>query len=50
LIDANHLINRATIVGTENDLWDYYAQTTSDFVDYINDAPTIIEADKGDKE
>lgn len=46
LIDADALIKRATTVGETDDLWDYYPQATQDFVDYVNDAPTIIESEE----
>lgn len=46
LIDADALIKRATTVGETDDLWDYYPQTTQDFVDYVNDALTVIESEE----
>ena len=44
LVDADHIIKRAT--DYNDDHWDYYCQDLSDFIDYIEREPTVIEGDK----
>ena len=39
LIDAEHLKKRAT--DWEGDCWDNYAQSTEDFLEYIDNEPTV---------
>ena len=39
LIDAEHLKKRATDLF--GDCWDNYAQTTEDFLEYIDNEPTV---------
>ena len=39
LIDAEHLKKRATDV--RGDCWDNYAQSTEDFLEYIDNEPTV---------
>ena len=45
LVDADHIIKRAT--DYNNDHWNYYyCQDLSDFIDYIEKEPTVIEAEE----
>ena len=39
LIDADHLIQRAT--NPFGDCWSSTGESTADFVDYINEEPTV---------
>lgn len=39
LINAEHLKKRATDL--DDDCWDYYGQSTADFLEYIDNEPTV---------